>query len=692
MEKLANRGQLVLVVFVLLVASLLLVAIPPMLLDFLLALNIGFSILLLLVGLYVSNATALQGFPALLLLTTLFRLGLNVASTRLILLQGYAGNVIQAFGEFLIRGEVVVGAIIFLIITIVNFIVVAKGASRVAEVVARFTLDALPGRQLAIDADLRAGTITAEDAKQKRSELKRESELYGAMDGAMKFVQGDAIAGLLIIVTNIVGGIYLGVSRGFSIGEAVQKYTLLTVGDGLVAQIPALLISICAGIVVTRVSSTEGSSLGLDLGRQLFGRFDTLMLGAIAVAIIGVLPGLPWLPFWTVAACLAIGSYFAFVNLKSKEEASRRETLSSDAAELEQAAFERNEFIIYLDQDTLYNLYAINREKYQKWLREFGEECLRATGIRLPNVRVLPSDRLEALVFELRQGATLIASEKLLLDSMLVDVHPSSAAVFGLQVLKEASHPISSSLIFWTAQSPRLLKLLQSAEIQNFDFVQYIALKAAAFARQFPEEILRLGEVAKRVKELERRHPELIQEVFGKQLITVPRLTEILQVLVRQGVPVDDLRQILEAIASYQALRQEGEDFFSLSDLVDFIRVNRRRAILANMLSARWTLKHVDLSAEVEAIFEEIGPDIAQNKSLVLENQTAAKLRNSFIQMMQPLLSRGLPPISILCKPEYKAAVCRFLNTFCDYWRVIGTDEVSHDVVKERVAVWKMAT
>lgn len=692
MDKLAGRTQIVLVLFVILVASLLLVTIPAWLLDFLLALNIGFSLLLLLVGLYIPNAVALRGFPALLLLTTLFRLGLNVASTRLILLSGFAGNVIQSFGEFLIRGEVVVGAIIFLIITIVNFIVVARGAGRVAEVVARFTLDALPGRQMAIDADLRAGSITADQARDRRVELKREADLFGAMDGAMKFVQGDAVAGLIIIVTNVLGGIYVGMSHGLDFQTAVQTYTLLTVGDGLVAQIPALLISICAGIVVTRVSDGEGSSLSLELGKQLFGKFETLALGGVVVFLIGVLPGLPVAPFWTVAAFFFIGSYFVYRRRKAERTLLSKQALKSDSEGFEYLPEHMGSILLYLDQEVLYKLYAINLERYQRWIREYAEDCQRVTGLRLPNIIILPNADLEAMCFEIKLGNSLLASEKLLLDSVLVDVHPCSAPVFGVQVLKEVTHPLSMAHVFWTALSPRLLKLLQAGEIKSYDFLQYAVMRVAAFCLNNPEEIIRFSDVSKRLKELERRHPELIQDVVGKGVLSAAQLTELLQELVRQAVPIDDLRQILESAASYQAMRQEGEDFFSLSDIVEYIRLNRRRALVANSLGNRLTLKVIELAPELEEIFEEIAPDSLGPKFKTPNHPKFPALSASFKQLTSSIFSRGLPPVVVVCRSDLRAVVFKFLSSYCGFSQILGSDEISNEVSKERMAIWNIAS
>ena len=303
-----RHSDVIVALFVVAITTMLLIPLPTGLLDFLLAINISVGLLLLLVGLYTPNALTLLAFPSLLLLTTLFRLGLNVASTRLILSQADAGRVIDAFGTFLIQGELVVGVIIFVIITIVNFIVIAKGSARVSEVAARFALDALPGKQMAIDLDLKSGLIDSREAHERREQLRRESQLYGSMDGAMKFVQGDAIAGFFIILTNVIGGMYLGISDGMSFADAIQTYTRLTIGDGLVSQIPALLISVCAGIVVTRVSSADDATLGADVEEQLFAKPGTLLFSGLLLVLIGLFPGLPWAPFILVGGIFIVSS------------------------------------------------------------------------------------------------------------------------------------------------------------------------------------------------------------------------------------------------------------------------------------------------------------------------------------------------------------------------------------------------
>ncbi len=290
---------------VVLVVGMMIVPLPTPLLDLLLTANISIGVLLLLVALYLKEGLAFSSFPTILLVTTLYRLALNVSSTRLILLQADAGEVIDAFGHFVVRGNYVVGAVVFAILTLIQFIVVAKGSERVAEVGARFTLDAMPGKQMSIDADLRAGALTQEQARAKREALSRESQFYGAMDGAMKFVKGDAIAGIVITVVNIVGGLAVGVGmRDMTVTDSLQRYGLLTIGDGLVSQIPALLISTAAGLVVTRVASEdESSSLGGDVSRQLFGDRRALAAAAVFLVALAIVPGLPALPFLVIGAC-----------------------------------------------------------------------------------------------------------------------------------------------------------------------------------------------------------------------------------------------------------------------------------------------------------------------------------------------------------------------------------------------------
>ena len=311
-----NRAALAeswLAAVVVLVVLMMVLPLPTALLDLLLVANLAVSLLLLLSAISARSPLALSSLPTLLLVTTLFRLALNVSSTRLILLQADAGRVIASFGDFVVRGNYAVGAIVFLVLTIVQYVVIARGSERVAEVAARFALDALPGRQMAIDAELRAGALTSEEARRRRSDLSRESSLYGALDGAMKFVKGDAIAGIVILVVNLVGGVAIGVGlRDLDVTTSLRTYGLLTIGDGLVTQIPSLLVSTAAGVVVTRVASAEAEgSLGADIASQMLGSPRALGLAAIALGALAIVPGMPAIPFLVLALVLGGLAYFA---------------------------------------------------------------------------------------------------------------------------------------------------------------------------------------------------------------------------------------------------------------------------------------------------------------------------------------------------------------------------------------------
>src|SRR4051812_8205627 len=342
----AKYSDIVLAIIVVSIVGMMIVPLPTPLLDVLLTFNISLSVMLLLISLYVPHALQLSVFPTLLLITTMYRLSLTISTTRLILLTGDPGEVVVAFGKFVVQGNFVVGAIIFIILTVVNFIVIAKGSERVAEVAARFTLDAMPGKQMSIGADMRAGAIEMEEGRRKRRDLERESQLFGAMDGAMKFVKGDAIAGIIITVINIVGGLTIGVMmKGLAVGDAAKKYTLLTIGDGLVGMIPAILISTAAGIIVTRVGGEEeGSHLGKDIGGQLTAYPKAIAIAGGMLIVLALIPGLPKVPFFVLGAGASSGAYLMLKRAKkiasgeiNEEEEGKEENGDTPPAAVEPA-------------------------------------------------------------------------------------------------------------------------------------------------------------------------------------------------------------------------------------------------------------------------------------------------------------------------------------------------------------------
>src|SRR5262245_10378788 len=299
---LAQRNDLVLAFMLICIVFMMILPLPTPLVDTLIATNLALAAMLLMAAMYISDVTQLSAFPSILLLTTLFRLALAITTTRLILIQANAGHIVETFGNFVVGGNLVVGLVVFLILTIVNFMVITKGSESVAEVSARFSLDAMPGKQMSIDSDMRANLIDLDEAKRRRGKLEKKSQLYGAMDGAMKFVKGDAIAGLIIIAVNLLGGITIGtMQKGMDIGEAVSRYSLLTIGDGLIQQIPALFVSITAGFIVTRVSSEENEDLGTDIAQQLISEPKALLITSAILAIFAVIPGFPTIVFATLS-------------------------------------------------------------------------------------------------------------------------------------------------------------------------------------------------------------------------------------------------------------------------------------------------------------------------------------------------------------------------------------------------------
>lgn len=684
--------------FVVAIAAMLLIPLPTPLLSFLLVVNICFSILVLLVGLYTPNVLSLLSFPTILLLTTLFRLSLNVASARLILTQGDAGSVIRAFGTFLIRGEIIVGVVIFAIITIVNFIVIARGASRVSEVAARFALDALPGKQMAIDSDLRSGSISQVEAQQKREELRRESQLFGAMDGSMKFVQGDAIAGIFIIITNIVGGIYLGVSRGMDFSEAVDNYTVLTVGDGLVTQIPALLISICAGIVVTRVASAEGATLGSDMSAQIFARPGLIAVSGIFLMALGALSGLPIVPFAGVGLLfLALGYFLSkrgavggLYSLSTAPALSLPGGVGAlPAPDRGALDIEPGEAVIGLESDVLYRVFEANTPRMAETIKLFREEFFKNTGLPAPLIAIVPKSLGRPGAFALDVNGLTADSGSVPLDAILAETSPAAAESLGLEVVDGSAHPLNGAEAAWVRSSQTSRRILEAGSCRQFDFFDYILLRLQSFLVDNPEELLGLTEVHALLKAAERRSPGLVSEVFSANFVSVPKLTETLQRLVREGVSLRDLRSVLELVSSFcseNGITPSDDSGFNQDEFISFYRVARRRQVVAQSLSRRRSLKVLTLDPSVESVFEDAG--VANASAIALSSDSMDTLRKSLQELAAPVLRRGQMPLSILCRQDLRAAVVRFVRGAGLRLNVIGTDELEPQSVLEHVGIW----
>ncbi len=539
------------------VLGALIVPLPPWLLDLGLALNLVVAVSLLVAALQARDALRVTSFPTLLLFTTLFRLALNVSSTRLALAEGHAGDIIQAFGEFVVRGDYVVGAVIFAILTLVQFLVVAKGAERVAEVSARFTLDAMPGKQMSIDADLRAGAIDQTRARQRRRDLERESQMFGAMDGAMKFVKGDVIAGLVIVAVNLLGGSCIGVlQNGMTLAEAASTYALIAMGDGLVSQIPSLCIAIAAGLVVTRVASEkEEDSLGSDIGSQIFGEARALWVVAALCVALALMPGMPHLTFLGLAAGLgglaqALRRMKALSAREASEVASRENTSGSGAAaaspEPKTAPVGVAPLTVELAPELTPLAQARGGEFVHQVLHRLREEVFLELGVRVPGIQVrteasyLPASSYRLLLDEVPVGVGQVVPE-----GLYALARPEELSFLELQA-EPVVEPFSGRAISRVSADGRArLELAQvpvrsAGELIAEHLRGLVGTRAAAF--------LGIQEVQGLLDGFEARAPTLVKEALQK--VPLPLLTEVLRKLVEERVSIRNLRAILEALVA----------------------------------------------------------------------------------------------------------------------------------------------
>jgi type III secretion protein V len=536
------------------VVTMMIVPLPTWLLDLLITLNIGASVTLLLAAVYAKDALSIATFPTLLVLTTLYRLGLNVSTTRLILLRGDAGRVVSAFGNVVVGGETVVGAAVFLILTIVQYVVISRGAERVAEVAARFTLDAMPGKQLAIDGDLRAGAIDADEARRRRNGLNREAQLYGALDGAMRFVKGDAIAGILILVIAIVGGLVVGILyKGMEVGAAVKLYTLLTIGDGLVSQLPALLISTAAGLVVTRVASDEeGGALGADVVRQLGARPITLAIVAGLLLLLALVPRMPIVPFLVVAVPFGVAAYVSFRRKRTRVESPPLVPESPAAVE------------VAIDPALDAAAPELDRA-----LDTAARKVVDDLGIPLARVVRTVDERLPPRGYEVRLRGVPMADGLAPDGKLLADAPPARLQALDLEGTP-TPHPVTGAVASWVAASAAAQ--LQAAGITCHDTQGTIAAALDGTLRRFAHELLGFDETQRLLDGLSRTSPALVREVVPRR-VDVATLTEVLRRLLAEGVPIGDLRDVLEAVAG---VREPAKDPAVLTERV---RAELRRHI-----------------------------------------------------------------------------------------------------------------
>jgi type III secretion protein V len=555
-------SDIALAIVVISIIGMLIVPLPTFLLDVLLTVNISLSVIILLMTIYIPGALQFSVFPTLLLITTMYRLALTVSTTRLILSTGDAGEVVYAFGNFVARGNFVVGGIIFVILVIVNFIVIAKGSERVSEVAARFTLDAMPGKQMSIDADLRAGSIDMDEGKRKRRDLERESQLFGAMDGAMKFVKGDAIAGIIITVVNIIGGLAIGVAqKGMSVGDAAKKYALLTIGDGLVGMIPAILISTAAGIIVTRVGGEEeGAHLGKDVGGQLIAFPRAIAIAAGMLIVLGLIPGLPKIPFFIMGGLAGFGAYRLMNKDKKKPEGAGLEGgeagENGENGETPAAAEPQPKEPINPDSELFIPVvtpivlevsdalvpFVDSRQDGGKFLYELipfmRDGLFVELGVRFPGVRARGNPGLPPGAYQIQINEVPVVTGQATLGHILVNDTVDRLKLMNIEGF-EAVNPATRQPAAWVPEQHK--EMLEAAGLTTWDVPGYMILHVAAVLRRQAREFLGVQEVQTMLDQLEKAFPAIVKEVIPK-VITVLKLTDVLGRLVEEEISIRDLR------------------------------------------------------------------------------------------------------------------------------------------------------
>jgi type III secretion protein V len=566
----SSRNDLVLAVILVSIVFMMILPLPVLVVDILIGLNMTVSAVLLMVALYLPSPLAFSSFPSVLLVTTLFRLGISIATTRLILLQGDAGAIIQTFGNFVVGGNLVVGLVVFLILTIVQFVVITKGAERVAEVAARFSLDAMPGKQMSIDGDMRAGTIDMEEAKRRRRIVEKESQLYGAMDGAMKFVKGDAIASIIIVAINLLGGMLIGVlQRGMPANKAVQTYSILSIGDGLIAQIPALFIAICAGVIVTRVQADEeASNVGRDIGRQVLAQPKALLIGGGIALGMGLIPGMPTAVF-IVLAVLLIGLGIGLRPRRKLNEITGEITevpalAPSTGPTPARKGDGTDDFVptVPLILDVSDGLRpSLDATALNDGLIEIRRSLYFEMGVPFPGIFLRYSESVGEGSYNVLLSEVPVASGQLKPGWLLTREPQQTLSALGLTFEESPAFLPGMESSLWVPDQVK--GAMTRAGMSAMDVNQILSYHLASILRKYAPEFIGVQETRFLLSAMEQRFPDLVKEAM--RVMPTQKIGEILQRLVSEDISIRNLRTVLEALVEWG---QKEKDVVLLTEYV----------------------------------------------------------------------------------------------------------------------------
>jgi flagellar biosynthesis protein FlhA len=665
------------------------IPVPPLALDLLLVCSITCGMLILMVALYALRPLDFSVFPSVLLMVTLARLALNVASTRLILLHGNegpsaAGQVIQAFGQFVVGGNYVVGIIIFLILVVINFVVITKGAGRVAEVSARFTLDAMPGKQMSIDADLNAGLVNEEQARGRRREIEREADFYGAMDGASKFVRGDAIAGIIITLVNIIGGFVIGmVQHGLTLQRALENYTILTIGDGLVTQIPALIVSTAAGIVVTRAASDV--NLSQNVGQEVFGRPRPLAVSAGVLAVLAIVPGLPTVPFATLALVMA-GSAVLVFQVEGKRRTDEREAAAAAAqAEAAPTEPEKVEALLAVDMVALevgYGLIALVDGEQSGELLERVKSIRRQLALEMgfvvPPLHIRDNLELKPGGYSvLIKGVEVAAGELLTNHLLAMSADENLPPLDGIQT----TEPAFGLPAVWIPEHLKEKAMADGYTVVDLSTV--VATHLTEVLKTHSHELVGRQETQDLLDGLKRQFPKVIDGVIP-ELVSIGAVQRVLQNLLRERVGIRDLVTIIESLAEHAPATKDTDQ------LTDFARQALARTITRAHLSGEGIIHLMMLDQQVEDMLVQHLRVTERGTYLVLEPTVAQRLLASIGRHMEQFSVIGVPPV-LAVLPALRMQVRKLVERFLPQLNVLSHNELLPEVRIHNVATVRLA-
>ncbi len=652
--KFLNRSNdVILAFFVVTIIMMIIIPVPPPVIDAFIALNLTISICLLMVSLYIQKAVHISIFPSLLLITTLFRLGIEIAATRQILLHADAGEIIAAFGEFVVGGNFVVGGVIFLIITIVQFIVVTKGAERVSEVAARFTLDAMPGKQMSIDADMRSGVLDSNQARDMRLALQKESQLYGAMDGAMKFVKGDVIAGIVIAVINIIGGLIIGVvMHGMTAMQAAKVYSLLSIGGGLVTQLPSLMISVTAGMVITRVSSEKkGGNLGKDISSQIFSHSKALILASIVTFGMIFLQGFPSWIFVIITVALAVTGTRNWLKEKKAATKAAAGVIGGGSGAVETdveghsvvgGGLDNYALTLPVIMETGKNLSALIRKEkagatfLEEMVPKMRHALYQDLGIRFPGVHVRSeSEKLDANEYSIFLNEVPIVRGKIIEGSVLTNETEETLRRFNLP-FTHSKNAINQAAL-WVEN--KYIEVLKKAEIKFWAPLDVMILHLSQFYKQYAADFIGIQEVRAIMEFIEKSFPDLIKEVT--RLVPLQKLTEIFRRLVQEQVSIKDLRTILESLSEWA---QTEKDTVLLTE---YVRSSLKRYISYKYSLGQSFISVYLLDPEIEDMVRGAIKQTSAGSYLALDPDSVQLILNAMRSVIVPTPPGGQPPVML---------------------------------------------